>query len=552
MSKVNVVSAPTRREYLLALIGALLLLAWNMKNSFEFGRLAFVPSYDDVSYFVDALSRYQRFLNGNLLLLFRDAVADPPHAPISTVQAVLSYMAFGVHDWAPYVSNIWIPFAALLSSLWLTRGIGWVRWVLFVHVLTLPMLGGAIVEFRPDIAAGVLAAAAIIASVYAVTSQEAKLLNALCWWAAGLCGAMLWAKPSAALYYVVLLELGLMFALVGMFAFRRVNLLAGLKRSLFINCVGIGLSLPYFAVAGERVFKYTWSAIVRDKSIWAVNMDWLEHAQFYLVGHGGRFMLGLDVWIMVVAVLLLLFFVRTIEPLQRLRFSALLGVTLVGYLLVAVNSVKTQFLGVGFQSLWFMLSFLVLLELASFRRGRLLAAGFAAVAILSVLSVQPTGYLGLRDSAKAQGVRTTVALIEEELVGISIEQAKQKTVFMTFTGFLNRDVLSYNLLKRGYNSLKINYGFFRPSEEDPREFFGRGIKDADIVIAASEGTSVLDSAMPSNRILPLTLSIVQDDPELELWKRIPSGDGSFYIYVRKHPMQENSTSSAKVGAGGKG
>ncbi len=528
---------PNRREFWLALCAALVILIWNLKNSFEFGRLVFAPQYDDVSYFFDALTRYQRFLNGNVLLLLNDAINNPPHAPFIALQAVLSYMVFGVRDWAPYVSNIWMPFAALLTTLVMTRGLDWRRWVLLINVGTLPMVGASIVEFRPDIAAGILAAAAVTVAVYAVTAPDFRKLGPLCWWAAGLSGAMLWAKPSAAIYNLGLLGLGLGLAISGQVVFRRSEWLRGLRRSLFIVVVGIAASLPYYAIAGRRVVEYTWNAVVRDKEIWAAHMEWMEHAGFYLLGHGGRFMLGLDVWVVSVSVILLLIFARRFESLLRLRLFVLLGVVLGGYLVVAANVVKTHFLGVGFQSLWFMLSFLVLLELARSKSGRLASAGFVLLALVSILALQPAGFWAVRDSAQASVVRETIEQVEEELIGLSQEQVGGGNVFVTFTGFLNRDILSYSLLKRGVNSLRINGWFFRPAEEDPQEAFGKALEEADIVIAAEQGAAVAESGMPSNQVLSLTLSMARESSDFVLLKSIPSGKGSIYIFVRKHAEQ---------------
>ena len=49
---------------------ALLILAWNLKNSFEFGRLAFVPLFMMMSpIFRDKMVQYQKFIiNGNVFL----------------------------------------------------------------------------------------------------------------------------------------------------------------------------------------------------------------------------------------------------------------------------------------------------------------------------------------------------------------------------------------------------------------------------------------------------------------------------------------------------
>jgi hypothetical protein len=104
---------------------------------------------------------------------------------------------------------------------------------------------------------------------------------------------------------------------------------------------------------------------------------------------------------------------------------------------------------------------------------------------------------------------------------------------MTFTGFLNRDIVTYNLLRRGISNMRIDAWFWRPSEEKPEDVFGRAINGSDVVIAATEGTRVAQAGLPSNNILPLTLSLVQKNSKFVLHRSIPSGQGSIHIYVRK-------------------
>jgi hypothetical protein len=171
MIKLNKLSGVSRNEFWWAFWGSILIIFWSMKNSFEFGRLAFVPSYDDVSYFEDAISRYLKFVNGNILLLVRDFLQNPPHAPLIAAQAVFSYMVFGIHDWSPYLTNGWIPFLVLIGVMKLTNEILLIRWPLFLYLLTLPMLGASIVEFRPDIAAGILTALSVALGVYGVIDE---------------------------------------------------------------------------------------------------------------------------------------------------------------------------------------------------------------------------------------------------------------------------------------------------------------------------------------------------------------------------------------------
>lgn len=520
------------REWVVASLAAAILLAWNMKNSFEFGRLAFVPSYDDVSYFDDAARRYLVFLNTNVLGVVRDLLANPPHAPVIAIQAFLAYVAFGIQDWAPYLTNVWIPLSVFLCLLAYTREWQRGRWAVFAYVATLPMLGAAIVEFRPDIAAGILTAGCVVMSVHAVTASERGRATAQAMAAGLLFAGALWSKPSAAPYTIGMAGLGLLLANLGLLVTHRRVPKDGLRRTARIVLVAVVCAMPYYLVAGHRVIEYTWNAVVRDKAIWAVQMEWFEHAGFYLLGHGGRFMLGFHVWVAVGATLIFILSQGRIDRLQRLRLAAILGTVVVGYLVVAVNTVKTQFLGVSFQALWIMLTILVLAELLQKKDAWI--AKLVAIALLasSVLSIQPTAYWGLRSAAQTQDVRRVTREISDELSRLAAENPALTTVFLTFTGFVNRDVLSYELKKQGITWVQVNGWFFRPQEEDPREVFGRAIESADIVIAASAGTEVARSSMPANQILSFTLALVAQHPEYRLLKSIPSGTGSVFVYQR--------------------
>jgi hypothetical protein len=454
-------------------------------------------------------------------------------------------MVFGVYDWAPYLTCIWIPFFVLISVVTYTRDIGSGRWAVILYVATLPMLGAAITEFRPDIGNGILAATCIVAGIYAVTAPGSSIRSAQVLGAGLLMGLALLAKPSAAIYTVGLIGLGLLVILLGIFLYQRSMFPEAFRRMTLICLVGIGLAGPYYIVAGPRVIEYTWNAIVRDKSIWEVKFTLWQHAGFYLVGHGGKFMLGLHLWAACISIALMLVFRKSFSTVQRLRFYTVLITALVGYLIVTINTVKTHFLGVTFQALLVALSILIFIELLRIAEKRtyrlvlylvLIAAGLAGL-----LSIQPAGFWGFRDALAPQETRRIVAEVSETLRQIAGNSDQPKTVFVTFTGFLNLDVLNYNLLKYGVTHMRAAGWFFRPAEEDPVEVFGRQIDRSDIVIAATEGTLVAQSGMPSNQILPLTLSLVQQHPQFTLLTTFPSGKGSIQLYTRKaeQPHIEN-------------
>jgi hypothetical protein len=513
---------------------AFIILIWNLKNSFEYGRLAYVPAYDDISYFRDSVVRYHRFLSGNIHTLVRDFFANPPHSPIITMQAVVSYIIFGVQDWAPYVTCLWIPLFTLLCALAYSHDTGKLCWVLLLYIATLPMMGAAVVEFRPDIGNGILTASCVAYAVYALTEQKSHIRTRKTLFAGALFGLALLSKPSAFPYTIGMVGLSLLTALMGLLLTRSIPLMGGVKRAILIVLLGLGLAGPYYFVAGREILDYTWNALVRDRSLWEVHFTLSEHLRFYLDGSGGRYMLGLHRYVSLLSILLLFYYRDRFSVIQRLRFYAIFITTIGGYLVITANPVKTHFLGAPFQSLLILSSFLVYVEL--FRKlsrdiHRLSLAGL--IIIISLLSIQPTEFWNWRIQPP-QAIRRTAEGVIEVLRQEALNGGQTKTAFIMFTGFVNVDFLEYELLKSRVDNLRVFSWHFRPAEEEPTVVYGRGIAASDLVIAATENSQIgKTSNMPSNKILPLTLSLIQNNPDFYHLTSIPSGIGEVEIYSRK-------------------
>ena len=258
-----------KTDFIVSAVIALLILAWNLKNSFEFGRLAFVPLYDDVAYFRDAVVRYQKFVNGNVFSLLQDAFSNPPHSPLMAFQAVISYILFGIEDWAPYLTLVWIPFLVVLLALSYTRDIGPGRWILILYVITTPLLGASVVEFRPDIGNGIVTVLAIVLAFNAITEPKAIILTRTLLASAFFLGASLLLKPSAVIYTIALVGFSMAASLAGLLLTRQSPFILGLKRAASILIIGILVSLPYYLVAAHSVIEYVYNALVRDKEVWA-------------------------------------------------------------------------------------------------------------------------------------------------------------------------------------------------------------------------------------------------------------------------------------------
>jgi hypothetical protein len=119
--------------------------------SAERGRLSMPPKFDDVSYMIDGLRRLHELQRGGLAALVHDLISRPPHSPYSTAAALLGYLTFGLHDYAPYVVNTVVLLIFFRFVLHLSRGMTpLLRTCLVAGVLPIPLVSLAINEFRPD------------------------------------------------------------------------------------------------------------------------------------------------------------------------------------------------------------------------------------------------------------------------------------------------------------------------------------------------------------------------------------------------------------------
>jgi hypothetical protein len=77
----------------------------SLQYSLRRGRLLIYLACDDVVYMLDGLRRLDIVDRSGILAFFLNWRQHPPHAPLSTLLALLSFLLLGVHDWAPYAAN---------------------------------------------------------------------------------------------------------------------------------------------------------------------------------------------------------------------------------------------------------------------------------------------------------------------------------------------------------------------------------------------------------------------------------------------------------------
>src|SRR5262245_27981058 len=133
-----------------ALVASCLVTALTVTHALRQGRLSLPTSYDDVTYFIDAVDRLQILYDKGLGPCFASLFLNPPHAPVATVLYLTGFALFGVNDWAPRLVNVvWIAVLLFFVKLLLQDLPRWAYVTIAVTVLAWPLAGELVVECRP-------------------------------------------------------------------------------------------------------------------------------------------------------------------------------------------------------------------------------------------------------------------------------------------------------------------------------------------------------------------------------------------------------------------
>jgi hypothetical protein len=315
------------------------------------GRLAAPPIYDDVAYFIDAITWRHGFesrgLIGNILSLLHQ------HAPFSTLVAAIGFRFAPDGYVGPYLVNAVFVLAFLLALICLT----WKR--PFHQVATcliaagcVPVLWHTVSEGRPDLPWG-LALGAAAGAIVRRSVLERGLLN-LVLIGAG-CGLAASIKPTA--FPASLALVGSMFVL---------RLLldcvdAGGLRSSFRRAVLVLLcfGLPVFAVGGLllgpnliHTIGYIFNVFVTQRDLWTSGESFSRGLLYFLVGPGGKAGLNFWLWVGLALMALRLLLAATMGRAAIHDAVILLAAIVVAYAIPSVAEIKSYFFGASFYAIF--------------------------------------------------------------------------------------------------------------------------------------------------------------------------------------------------------
>lgn len=250
---------PFRWRCVVAVLAAIALGLLYLMVSERIGRLSMDLQYDDVSYAVDAVDRYEALRHGGIGALGRSLVHAPTHSPYSVLLGVAAFLALGVHELSLYAANMVLLLGAALLVAILTRDRSDGTFALaLLFALASPLAFHAQVEYRPDPALGLATAAMTLAFASAALDgrpARARLAGVFF----GLC---LLVKPT---FFAHTLALALLLCGIGLVARWR-RLPAGLhalalppRELAGFLAIGALVAAPYYATAAGEIFGYFWS-----------------------------------------------------------------------------------------------------------------------------------------------------------------------------------------------------------------------------------------------------------------------------------------------------
>ncbi len=324
-----------------------------LQFSFRHGRLILFPTYDDVGYLADGATRLQALYDHGLGGLWDSYVQLPPHSPFQSVMVLVAFTFFGLHEWSPYVLNFLLALGYFLLADWLLRRVDfWQRALCFVFISTVPFVGMAVHEFRPDHAVALLTAIGIFLLLTGpfVHGPRRRQIAAGVW-----LGLALLAKPPVFPQTLALGGSALVLATIAdwIAVQRRPRLGATVRAWLAVLIPFALIPLPHYAYDHRHIFNYIHEILFgKFKESYQVKVSLADHLRYYLTGPGGAEMLGGHA-------ILLLAMLAIVGPAVlwrgsrrvRARMAMMPPLLVLAWIIPTVNQTKQPFFGLGFDTI---------------------------------------------------------------------------------------------------------------------------------------------------------------------------------------------------------
>jgi hypothetical protein len=314
----------------------LLVITSALERSAAVSRLSFPAFYDDIGYFISGFDLYALYLKEGFSAVLLPLLHE--HAPFQSLLAMLGDFVFGVGLWSAYLADGFLVIGLVLVLLLFTRSLQPIgRFSIVLYILSLPLIGNLVTEFRPDIFWGVLCGIAI----YLILSTKFLRSRVYTYVTAIAVALALLAKPSASPATAALMGFT---ALLGIW----------LQRPLRARLINVGLATlivlaiagPFFAINAATLYHYIHLGLVEQYGIFDDERSFWTNAFFYSAGYINQVTLSSALW---VGLFLFLWNSAVLYLNGRrdelLRYACFGLATLVAYLIPTIAPIKSTFFG---------------------------------------------------------------------------------------------------------------------------------------------------------------------------------------------------------------
>jgi hypothetical protein len=490
------------------------------------GKLTAVPIYDDCVYLLKSALLVENFRDGR----FVEGMPSPIHSAFSVLLGSAAYALLGYQDYAPYAANGLIVLIYLLFLVQIWNRLPLAALVpLLIFYLCFPIVGMAVLEFRPDFAWGFFVGGmgvALVTSRSIFQSWRKALLLGV------LFAASLLAKPSTfAMTGVIFLGGTAASFLIAWVGGRDSKWMLLSVRGWAISVVTAGiLVLPYILYEGSHIWEYFLiNSFGEHKALWKFEGDIRAQMEYYLVGMGGVTSLGSVGWVLLFWTLLGLGAVFWRGGKED-RCRAVFGVLLVFgiYLVNTVATAKSVFLGAAIYGAFLFFSAWLLAEIwkifVPYRRGTMVA--WWASALLALFLFQWPSY-----SRVDPGLAAHYRVMHGEayrLIQNAVKGRSSPRILVLAPGPVIPEVLALWSARDGTPISPQNGGYIL-SEESLR----RQLAAFDIVLSQDPGALGSNAFLPVEEFLPLATRLLDEDPAFERLGTFGCVErGQFYLFGR--------------------
>ncbi|PDT71744.1 hypothetical protein CO683_00870 [Bradyrhizobium ottawaense] len=421
--------------------------AAQIQSSLHSGSLSLPATYDDVSYFNDAMMRLEVAYREGGAALLKGLWVNPPHSPIQTLLVMTGFGLFGRYPWAAdaitsvplaIVLRLFFGFAVRFIPLSIAA-------VLAIALLGFPLFGILTLEIRPDALCAVLTAAGTLIITADPEWREGKPSKVLAT-SALFAGALL-AKPTVSPVTVVVFGAAAL-AVLCLQALKLDDAKRIARIAIVAGGLGAVMCIPYYVAAFRHLFEYiTVTMVGENAEVWRLNLSWRDHALYYLTGSGGKVSIG-DAWL---AMAFAIAAVGAVLYRRDQRTAATLAVVgTVAYLAVSVPATKSVFLGLIVSAFALCLTAMLSVLIISRLPHRLAAAATVGLVLFSLVVWQPIAIRYWGASVPAIQAKTYSRIMTQTADALSqVSDLGSKTLYMPLIAqYLNPENIEFELRRR--------------------------------------------------------------------------------------------------------